>query len=77
MAHDSVTLKFRLSPSLSHKISLYAELKEMSVAEAAQEGLEDWFETIGAARLESAIDREIAEAIFFCGDELACERTIN
>jgi hypothetical protein len=83
MAAKSLLLKFRISPSLSHKLTLYAGLKEIPITEAAQEALSDWFETIGAARLECAIDREIAETqaltnrVLSCADDLTREQPVN
>jgi hypothetical protein len=59
MAHDILTLRLKIPSALHYKLSLYADLKNKSLAEAAHEALTDWLDTIGTARLECAIDREI------------------
>jgi hypothetical protein len=61
MAKNNIALTLEIPESLHCKLSLLAGLKDKTLAETAQEGLLDWFDTIGAVRIEWAIDREIKE----------------
>jgi len=67
MAKNNIALTLEIPESLHCKLSLLAGLKDKTLAEACTEALEDWFQTIGAARLECAIDREIAETTALYG----------